>query len=106
MFRKTYERVTQQVAPSKPMLIGETSSSENGGSKAGWITEALSKIPTEYPKIRGLLWFERYDNGMDWPIESSESATQAFSSGIQNPAYASNTFASLSASGPIQPPTG
>jgi hypothetical protein len=66
----------------------------------------LNKIPTEYPKIRGLLWFERYDDSMDWPIETSSTATSAFATGIQNPAYASNTFASLSASGPIPPPSG
>jgi len=106
IFRATYNRVVNEIAPTKPMIIGETASSESGGSKAAWITDMLSKIPTEYPKIRGLLWFERYDDGMDWPIETSSTATSAFAAGIQNPAYASNTFASLSATGPIPPPSG
>ena len=62
----------------------------------------LSKVPTNYPKIRGLLWFEKYDDGMDWPIETSTSATSAFASGIQNPAYTSNQFGSLPF-GSVQP---
>jgi hypothetical protein len=61
----------------------------------------LSEIPTSYPKIRGLLWFEKYDDGMDWPIETSASATAAFANGIQNPAYAENKFGSLGF-GPVQ----
>jgi hypothetical protein len=63
----------------------------------------LSKVPTSYPKIRGLLWFEKFDSNMDWPIETSSTATSAFAAGIQNSAYASNSFGSLPF-GPIQPP--
>ena len=48
--------------------------------------------PDQYPKIRGLLWFEKFDDGMDWPIETSASATSAFAEGMQNPAYAGNTL--------------
>jgi hypothetical protein len=101
-YKSTYDKVTGSIAPSKPLMISEIGSTEYGGSKAAWIQDALAKIPTSYPKIRGLLWFEQFDDGMDWPIETSASATSAFASGIQNPAYASNQFASLG-SGPIQP---
>jgi beta-mannanase len=106
LYRSTYDEVVNEIAPTKPMIIGETGASEYGGSKADWITDALAKIPTEYPDIRGVLWFEKYDDGMDWPIETSPAATSAFAAGIQNPAYASNSFASLSTGGPIQPPSG
>ncbi len=65
----------------------------------------LSELPTAYPKIRGLVWFNREAEGepMDWSIETSSSATKAFATGIQNPAYAGSQFASLAA-GTIQPP--
>ncbi len=102
LYRSTYKRVTETVAPSKPMIVGEVASTEYGGSKATWISEMLNEVPTAYPKIRGLLWFEMYEDGMDWPIETSSSATSAFAAGIQNPAYASNQFGSLG-SGPVQP---
>ena len=104
LYSSTYKRITETIAPSKPLVIGEVASTEDGGSKATWIKEMLSEVPTEYPKIRGLLWFEKNDSGMDWPIESSSSATSAFATGIQNPAYAENSFGSLG-SGPIQPPS-
>ena len=102
LYRETYRHVTETVAPTKPMMLAEIASSEFGGSKAIWIREMLSQVPTEYPKIRALLWFERFDDGMDWPLETSSSATTAFAEGIQNPAYESNTFSSLGLA-PIEP---
>jgi hypothetical protein len=62
----------------------------------------MSQVPTEFPKIRALLWFDKYDSSMDWPIETSSSATEAFAAGIQNTDYVSNSFSTLSAS-TIQP---
>ena len=80
------------------MMIGEVASTEYGGSKAAWIKDMLARIPTEYPKIRALLWFDKFDSSMDWPVETSSSATTAFAEGLQSPAYLGNTFAGLSAS--------
>jgi beta-mannanase len=102
LYSSTYKKITETIAPSKPMMVSEVGSTEYGGSKANWIKEMLNTVPVNYPKIRGLLWFEKYDDGMDWPIETSTAATSAFASGIQNPAYASNTFGSL-AFGAAQP---
>jgi hypothetical protein len=104
LYSSTYHAITDSVAPSKPMLIGEMGSSENGGSKASWISETLAQIPAAYPKIRGMLWFNTFDDGMDWPIETSDSATSAFASGIQDPAYRTNSFADLPATA-IAPPS-
>jgi beta-mannanase len=100
LFRSTYDEITEEIAPSKPLIISEVGSSEDGGSKAQWIAEALKSARTEYPQLRGLLWFEKYDDGMDWPIETSTSATAAFAEGIQNSAYLGDSFASAST---IQP---
>jgi hypothetical protein len=99
IYRSTYRYLYESVAPTKPMMIGEMASSEYGGSKAAWIRETLAKIPAEYPKIRALLWFDKYDDGMDWPIETSSSATTAFAEAIQNPVYLSNSFTALSGQG-------
>jgi hypothetical protein len=104
LYSATYHAITDTVAPSKPMMIGEMGSTEEGGSKASWISEALAAIPSEYPKIRGMLWFDSFDDGMDWPIETSSSSSSAFAAGIQNAAYRGNSYAGLSA-GPIQPPS-
>jgi hypothetical protein len=104
LFSSTYHRIADTIAPSKPMVIGEVGSTEYGGSKATWIREMLERLPTAYPKIHGLAWFNREAEGepMDWSIETSPSATSAFATGIQSPAYAGNQFASMPFSA-IQP---
>jgi hypothetical protein len=98
LYRSTYDYITQTLAPSKPLAISEIGSTETGGSKSAWIEDALSSVANEYPQVRALLWFEKFDDGMDWPIETSPAATAAFATGIQNPVFGSNTFADLSAS--------
>jgi mannan endo-1,4-beta-mannosidase len=103
IYKSTYGKIVETIAPSKPMAIGEMGSTEYGGSKASWISDALSRVPTEYPKIRALLYFEKYDSGMDWPIETSATATSAFAAGIQNPAYATNTFSALGGTSAVLP---
>jgi hypothetical protein len=104
LFRSTYDQIVGQVAPGKPMMIPEVGSSEHGGSKAAWIADMLSKVPTQYPSIRALLWFDKYDSNMDWPIETSIDATGAFAAGIQDPNYLGNSYGDLSG-GTIQPPS-
>ncbi len=102
LYSSTYKKITGTIAPSKPLMISEVGSTEYGGSKAAWIKDMLAKIPVDYPKIRGVLWFDKFDDGMDWPIETSASATAAFAEGLQNPAYAGNGYSSLAGSGPVQ----
>jgi mannan endo-1,4-beta-mannosidase len=104
LYDSTYDEIVEGIAPAKPMVIGEVGSTEYGGSKAEWIEEMLAELPTEYPQIRGLLWFEKYDDGMDWPIETSTTATGAFARGIQSPSYLGNQFGGLG-DGPIPPPS-
>jgi mannan endo-1,4-beta-mannosidase len=104
LFGSSYRLITSSIAPSKPMILGEVGASERGGAKAAWISEMLSGLPTEYPKVRGVLWFEKYDDGMDWPIETSAGATASFAAGIASSAYRGNEFADLGP-GPIAPPS-
>ncbi len=102
LFRPSYEEITAAIAPSKPMVIGEIGSTEYGGSKSEWIGEMLRDLPTEFPKVRGVMWFDKTTEG-DWPIETSTAATSAFAGGIQAAPYQGNAYANLGP-GPIQPP--
>lgn len=103
LYAHSYATVTEALAPSKPMVIGETAASEYGGSKAGWIKEMFEALPSRYPKVRGLLWFENPDSGMDWPLESSESALASFAAGIGDSRYLGNAFGEIE-SRPIPAP--
>jgi Glycosyl hydrolase family 26 len=89
IFRDTYTLLTTWIAPSKPVMIGETASTEHGGSKAGWIAEALGvQIPFNYPAVRAVVWFNKRWDGINWPIESSPAARTGFASAISSPRYA------------------
>jgi hypothetical protein len=94
VFRSSYDTLVT-LAPAKPVVIGETAAREAGGSKAAWIADAMTKIATEYSQIKGLLWAEFVDEGLDWPIETSSEAQAAFATGIASPQFASNEFGSI-----------
>ena len=106
LFKPTYDLITTEIAPDKPMLIGEVASTEVNVSKADWISDMFQALPTKFPGIRALLWFNNTVPGpggrTDWPIESSASAQAAFASGIASPLFADNVFGSISTS-PIPP---
>ena len=91
------------IAPTKPVMLPEFGSSENGGSKAAWITDALTTIPTAFPRIRAVVWFNWDTEGENWSIESSDSARSAFAAGIASPVYAGSEF-SAQPSGPVPGP--
>jgi beta-mannanase len=87
VFGATYDLVTRRIAPSKPVMIGETASTEYGGSKAEWITELFRQLPWRFPRIRAVVWFDKAADGMDWPISSSPAAVSAFRAAIASPRY-------------------
>jgi hypothetical protein len=95
IYGPTYHRIVDAIAPSKPMIVGEVGSSENGGSKSAWIADMLKRLPTEFPQIHGLIWFDKYVDG-DWPIQTSSAATSAFASGISSTSFLTGDFADLS----------
>jgi mannan endo-1,4-beta-mannosidase len=103
LFADSYDEIAEKIAPSKPLMIAEFGSSEQGGDKAAWIRDALSRVPAAYPQVRALVWFDKFDDGMDWPIETSSAATAAFAEGIGQPVYQGASYAELPGSA-IQPP--
>jgi hypothetical protein len=117
LFSSTYSELTSSEfeGHEKPIMIGETASTESGGSKPEWIAEGLgTSLPTNFPKIKALVWFNWNitENGFehDWPIESPVTtpsgpspSTAAFANAISSPYYAANTFGSLTPLTRIQP---
>ncbi len=102
IFKPTYDHILA-IAPNKPMMIGETASTELNGSKAAWITDALTvQLPQNFPKIEALLWFNVGADNMDWYIESSPSAQAAFAAGLASNYYATSDSINLDIS-PIPP---
>lgn len=102
IFGSTYDDLGQ-LNTDKPVMIGEMSSTEVGGSKASWIRDALAyQLPQRFTRIEALLWFNWDLGGMDWAIESSDTSQAAFASAIASSYFAGSEFANLSAH-PIPP---
>src|SRR5438874_797829 len=70
---------------SKPIVIGETASSEVGGSKAQWIQQLFAGMARD-SSIKAFVWFNLKKEA-DWRIESSAAAQQAFSAGVADARY-------------------
>jgi Glycosyl hydrolase family 26 len=77
IYGSTYNQVLD-LAPSKPMMIGEMASTEHGGDKAAWITKTyLTDIP-KYSAIKAVVWFNQADGNSDFRINSSADSLAAF----------------------------
>jgi mannan endo-1,4-beta-mannosidase len=98
IFDYTYQQLT--ALSSKPIMILETASSEVGGDKAAWISDALlEQLPTNFPGIRAITWFNNVTTGLemieggvvvptaavDWPVKSSPAALEAFTEAVNTP---------------------
>jgi hypothetical protein len=102
VFGETYSALLS-LAPEKPIMIAEVASTEAGGSKESWIRVALiDDLPTRFPRVKAIVWFNWNDDGMDWVIESSPEAQIAFAESVATIYYMDNQFANLEIS-PIPP---
>jgi hypothetical protein len=93
----TYDDILK-LAPNKPMMIGETGTSKDGGDEAAWVKDALlTQLPKNYPAIKALVWFNwnAGDTTLEWPIESTPSLKAAFKDAIGSSYFVDNQFANL-----------
>jgi endoglucanase len=72
-------------------MIAEVASSEPGGSKAQWITDAYSNvIPNQFPQIKAVIWFNEAKEA-DWRVDSSASSLRSFRKAVASPYYLSSS---------------
>ncbi len=105
--RQTYLDILQ-LAPNKPMMIGETGTVEQGGNKPAWLTDLFSEeIPYNFPKIDAVLYYDvnisNQDPGQNYLVSSTQASLNAFNRAITLPIYTSNTYSNLP-SGVIRAP--
>jgi hypothetical protein len=68
------------LAPGKQNLIGETSSAEQGGSKADWASSLVGYLAAQ-GDVTALTWFH-FNKETDWRINSSPAAADALRSAL------------------------
>ncbi len=103
IFARSYRTIVRRLAPKKPMLLAELASNGGPRAKSIWVRRMFKDLRTKYRRVRGLLWFEQVDRGVNWPVSSSPRVSKAFRRGVNQRAFKSNGYAALSGS-PIRPP--
>lgn len=93
--RKTFDEIFSVIYSTfesygKPLMIGEFSSTEDGGNKANWIADAFTKIKSNYPEIKSFNWFniEKYEASagktVNWKVDSSDKSKNTFKDAIRD----------------------
>ena len=109
LFGSSYSSITGTIAPSKPLMIGETATIARVGKDAPswWIPNAFQSLPAGFPKIKALVWFNwnivEKGKEWEWPIEWTSDGQQAFAKEIASPYFSADEFGSPAVLEPIQP---
>ena len=101
VFASSYSEIT--ALSSKPLIISETASGEAGGNKAEWIrTGFLSTIPTDFPHVAAVIWFDT-DKEENWQINSTAASLSAYQEVVRSALYGGPSAATAPASASTSP---
>ena len=73
---------------SRPVMVAETGSVEDPTdptAKARWITDAFASIPTSFPRMKAVVFFDGAGHGYTYPLTSSPAALSAFATALAGP---------------------
>lgn len=82
----------------KPVIIGETASTELGGDKASWIRQIPAVLRSQMPRVRALIWFDR-EKETNWTVASSSASLRAFRAIARNLLFSGGARGLLAAAG-------
>lgn len=86
-FRDLYDECAK--LGDQPMMIAEFGTGNfqyEDFDKAAWISDAFSKIKTDYPRVKIFTWFN-INKEHDWRVNSSPEALSAFKEAMKDPYY-------------------
>lgn len=93
LFSSSYASLTK-VAPNKPLMLGETNTTYQGGDKPAWYKDALQvQIPFNFPKIKAVVVYNEDRTAteqVNWLIDVTSTSLLAFLQGIGSSIYASS----------------
>ena len=100
LFGRSYDLATR--LSQRPVMVPETASTEDGGDKAAWIRSAfLSEIPTRFPRIRAVIWFNKVKE-TNWRVDSSGASLEAWREVVRSTLY-NDAVARRTAAAPVPP---
>lgn len=84
----------------KPIVITEMGSVPNGGNKAAWIKHTYAAIRSNYPLVKGVVYFDklehRNDATCDWRIAGDPRSARAYRRAVADPFYVAAPATTLS----------
>ncbi|MBI4092197.1 MAG: hypothetical protein HY427_03275 [Candidatus Levybacteria bacterium] len=93
VFETSYYSITA-VAPTKPLMLGEVNTTDQGGDKPAWYKDALSsQIPSNFPQIKAIVVYNENrttQEHVNWLISVSPASKDAFSEAISSSVYLSS----------------
>jgi Glycosyl hydrolase family 26/LexA-binding, inner membrane-associated putative hydrolase len=73
---------------SRPLMLAEVGSTEEGGDKAAWLSRALRRAIPRMPHIRAIVWWaDRGDYRGNFGVDSSSAALDALRTALARPEY-------------------
>lgn len=79
------------IAPSKPIMISEFNTTDQGGNKADWYKEALTKeIPYNFPQIKAIVIYNEDRSAQEkvnWKVDATPESLNAFKDAINAKFY-------------------
>lgn len=78
IFAPVYSQLTQ--LSSRPVMVAETatiSEPANPDSQAQWIMAGFQSIPTQFPRIKAVFYFDSRGNGFDYPFDGNATSEAA-----------------------------
>jgi beta-mannanase len=93
IFSASYKSLVK-LAPSKPIMLGETNTTNVGGDKAAWYQDMLvNELPNQFPQIKAVVFYNenRTDKeGVNWLIDITPESLSTFAKSINSPIYLSS----------------
>jgi membrane-bound metal-dependent hydrolase YbcI (DUF457 family) len=91
-FRQIIGRSYQQMTrlTRRPMIVAETGSGEEGGSKPHWVSRMLRHNVPRMGQVRALAFWSNNDPRGDLRVDSSSAALEALRSALGKPLYQSS----------------
>jgi hypothetical protein len=75
----------------KPVVISEFGCIEGGGDKGAWLHDAYSRIESQHPEVKAVIYFDKLDvpalGSEDWRIESSANSVGGYQASVASPYY-------------------
>jgi Glycosyl hydrolase family 26/LexA-binding, inner membrane-associated putative hydrolase len=94
-FRQIAARSYQELRKltRKPMILAETGSGEQGGSKAHWLSTMLRRHIPRMRRIRAIAFWSENDPRGDLRVDSSSAALEALRNALSSSLYGSSRWA-------------